>query len=115
MKGKFNYAARQFVEYGPDMTRGGIIPAFSVKGFLDYLSAYINDVNFPFRIDSKLLGVGDFAGSPQYADMQPEKIHMVLPSMLLAKQDVNTRQFTIRQAPAWVGTNTNMNRCEEFG
>lgn len=114
VKGKFNYAARQFVEYGPDMTRGGILPAFSVKGFLDYLSGYINDANFPFRIDSKLLGVGGFAGSPQYTDMQPEKIHMLLPSMLLAKQDVNTRSFTIRQAPAWVGTNTNMNRCEDL-
>lgn len=114
VKGKFNYAARQFVEYGPDMTRGGIIPVFSVNGFLQYLASYINDVNFPFRIDSKLLGVGDFAGSPQYPNMQPEKIHMVLPSMLLAKQDVNTRQFTIRQAPAWVGTNTNMNRCEDL-
>lgn len=114
VKGKFNYAARQFVEYGPDMTRGGIIPVFGVKSFLDYLSGYINDVNFPFRIDSHLLGVGAFSSRPRFPDMQPEKIHMVLPSMLLAKQDVNTRQFTVRQAPAWVGTNTNMNRCEDL-
>jgi hypothetical protein len=114
VKGKFNYAARQFVEYGPDMTRAGIVPAFSVKGFLDYLSSYINDANFPFRIDSKLLGVGAFAGNPQFANMQPEKIHMLLPSRLLAKQDVNTRKFTVRQAPAWVGTNSNLNRCENL-
>lgn len=114
VKGKFNYAARQFVEYGPDMTRGGIIPVFSVNGFLQYLASYINDVNFPFRIDSELLGVGAFAGRPKYPNMQPEKINMVLPSMLLAKQDVNTRFFTIRQAPAWVGTNTNLNREEDF-
>ena len=96
------------------MTRGGIVPVFSVKGFLDYLSTYINDVNFPFRIDSKLLGVGTFAGSPEFSDMQPEKIHMLLPSRLLAKQDTNTRQFTVRQAPAWVGTNSNLNRCEDL-
>ncbi len=114
VKGKFNYAARQFVEYGPDMTRAGIVPVFSVKGFLDYLSLYINDANFPFRIDSKLLGVGTFAGNPEFADMQPEKIHMLLPSRLLAKQDVNTRQFVVRQSPAWVGTNSNLNRCEDL-
>ena len=114
VKGKFNYAARQFVEYGPDMTRAGIVPVFSVKGFLDYLSSYINDANFPFRIDSKLLGVGAFAGNPEFADMQPEKIHMLLPSRLLAKQDINTRQFTVRQSPAWVGTNSNLNRCENL-
>ena len=39
VKGKFNYAARQFVEYGPDMTRGGIIPVFSVNVFLQYLAS----------------------------------------------------------------------------
>lgn len=114
VKGKFNYAARQFIEYGPDMTRAGIVPVFSVKGFLDYLSQYISDSNFLFRIDSKLFGVGAFAGNPEFADMQPEKIHMLLPSRLLAKQDINTRQFTVRQSPAWVGTNTNLNRCEDL-
>lgn len=104
--GKFGYAARQFLEYGPGLLRTGIMPVFSVPKFFEYIGLYINDpVNFPVRVDSKLFALGDYASSPAFPDFQPEKLHMVIPSQLLAKQDVNTRNFFVRQAPAWTGTN----------
>jgi len=109
VKGKYNYAARQFVEYGVGLGRAGIMPVFSVQGFLQYLSAYINDpVNFPFRIDSKLFGVGQFVNNELFPDMEPEKLHMVIPSQLLAKSDTNTRTFTVRQSPAWASPNESL-------
>ena len=106
--GKFGYAARQFLEYGTGIGRTGIMPTFSVKGFLDTLSSYINTDNFPFRIDSHLLGVGFFANTPLFNNMQPEKLQMILPAQLLAKSDVNVRRFDIRQSPAWAVPNASL-------
>ena len=36
---------------------------------------------------------------------------MVIPSQLLAKEDINRRNFFVRQAPAWSGTNQYLNSC----
>ena len=112
--GKFGYAARQFAEYGPGVDRTGFQPVFSVSKFLEYVGAYINSASFPVRVDSKLFALGDYASSPAFADFQAEKLHMVVPSQLLAKQDVNTRTFTVRQAPAWTGTNESLESCTDL-
>lgn len=112
--GKFGYAARQFLEYGPGLLRTGIMPVFSVPKFLEYIGLYIDSVNFPLRVDSKLFGLGAYFGNPAFADMQPEKLHMVVPCQLMAKQDVNRRNFTVRQSPAWSGTNSSLNSCTDF-
>ena len=103
--GKFGYAARQFAEYGPGIDRTGFQPVFSVPKFLEQIGRYVNSASFPVRVDSKLFALGNYASSPAFADFQAEKLHMVVPSQLLAKYDVNTRNFTVRQAPAWTGTN----------
>ena len=114
VRGKFGYAARQFVEYATGVDRTGMMPVYSVKGFLQYLASYIQDTNFQFRIDSQLFGLGgpngSFDNNPFFPDMSPEKIHMLIPSQLLAKQDAQTnaaliREFFVRQSPAWAGTN----------
>lgn len=103
--GKFGYAARQFLEYGPGLNRTGIMPVFSVARFLEYIGLYLDSTNFPVRVDSKLFALGKYASTPAFADFQAEKLHMVIPSQLQAKQDINTRNFFVRQAPAWTGTN----------
>ena len=113
VEGKFGYAARQFAEYGPFATRTGFMPVFSVRKFLEYVGEYIQSASFPVRVDSKLFTLGDYALSPAFPDFQAEKLHMVIPSQLLAKQDVNTRNFEIRQSPAWVGTNASHNFTED--
>ena len=112
--GKFGYGARQFLEYGTGIDRTGIMPVFSVKGFLQYLTAYISSASFPLRVDSKLFELGDYASTPAFADFQAEKLHMVIPSQLLAKEDVNRRNFFVRQAPAWSGTNQSLNSCVDL-
>lgn len=112
--GKFNYAARQFLEYGPGLNRTGIMPVFSVPKFFEYIGSYLNTASFPVSVDSKLFGLGSFAGNPAYTEFQAEKLHMVVPSQLLAKEDVNRRRFSLRQSPAWAGTNTNLDSCIEI-
>lgn len=112
--GKFGYGARQFLEYGTGIDRTGIMPVFSVKGFLQYLTAYISSASFPLRVDSKLFELGDYASTPAFADFQAEKLHMVIPSQLLAKEDINRRNFFVRQAPAWSGTNQSLNSCVDL-
>jgi len=109
--GKFGYAARQFLEYGTGINRTGIMPVFSAPKFLEYLGQYIDSPSFPVRVDSKLFALGKYALAPAFADFQPEKLHMVVPSQLLAKSDVNVREFTVRQAPAWAGTNQSLESC----
>ena len=114
--GKFGYAARQFMEYGPGFERTGLMPVFSVSKFLEYLGVYISDpTNFPVRVDSKLFKLGNYSASPAFADLEVEKLHMIIPSQLLAKQDVNTRNFFLRQAPAWSGTNESLEACIDYG
>ena len=112
--GKFGYGARQFLEYGTGIDRTGIMPVFSVKGFLTYLVSYISTASFPLRVDSKLFELGDYASTPAFADFEAEKLHMVIPSQLLAKQDVNRRNFFVRQSPAWSGTNQSLNSCVDL-
>ena len=65
--GKFGYGARQFLEYGTGIDRTGIMPVFSVRGFLQYLTAYISSASFPLRVDSKLFALGDYAAAPAFA------------------------------------------------
>lgn len=112
--GKFNYAARQFLEYGPGMTRGGFTPAFSVPRFLSLIADFISDSNFPLRADSKLFEIGAYAGSTGIVDFQPEKLHFIVPARILAKQDVNTRTFNVYQAPSWSGDNESLEYCEDI-
>ena len=104
---KYGYPARQFLEYGTGNGRSGLIPAFSVQKFLEYVGDYLSTTNFPVRVDSHLFAVGSYT-TPYTAAMQPEKLRFTNSSHMLAKQAVNTRTFTLRQSSAWAGTNASM-------
>ena len=101
----FGYGVRQFTEYGAGMDRTGFVPVFSVKLFLEYLGRYITDSGFESRVDSSLFGLNK---TEAIADFQAEKLHMVLPAKLEAKQTTNTREFEILQLPYCAGTNEDM-------
>jgi len=105
---KYKYPARQFLEYGTGIKRCGLIPAFSVQKFLEYVGDYLSTAGFPVRVDSKLFAIGEFDGAPHDADFHPDKLRFTNSAHLLAKQSVNTRTFTLNQALAWVGTNSSM-------
>ena len=111
--GKFGYAERQFIEYGPGMNRAGIAPVFSVPKFFESLAIKIGTTDFPLRADSKIFEIGAYAGTTGLTNFEPEKLHFVPPAQLLADKDTNTRNFFVRQAPAWSGTNKEMNYCED--
>ena len=102
---KFGYGARQFTEYGAGMDRTGFVPVFSVKLFLEYLGRYLTDSGFETRIDSSLFGLNITEAIP---DFEAEKLHMLIPSKLQAKQTVNTREFEINQMPYCAGVNEDM-------
>ncbi len=110
--GKFGYAARQFMEYGTGIERTGIMPVFSVPRFLEAVGFYLNSANFPVRVDSKLFELGAYSSSPAFADFDAERLHMVIPSQILAKKETNTRNFSVRQSPAWSGTNQSLSACD---
>ena len=105
IKGKFGYAERQFTEYGVGMDRAGIVPAFSVKNFLTTLGYWLTSQGFNTRVDSKLFGLNHSEAIP---DFEAEKLHMLMPCKLEADVDTNTREFTLKQAPFWTGTNRSL-------
>lgn len=102
---KFGYGARQFTEYGAGMDRTGFVPVFSVKLFLEYLGRYLTDSGFETRVDSALFGLNITEAIP---DFEAEKLHMLIPSKLEAKQTTNTREFEINQMPYCAGINEDM-------
>ena len=87
------------------MDRAGIVPTFSLKNFLTAIGNYITENGFNTRVDSKLFGLNYAAA---ITDVQPEKLQLLIPSKLEADKDVNTRDFFMRQAPFWTGTNENL-------
>jgi len=105
VNGKFGYAARQFTEYGTGMDRAGIVPVFSVKNFLTTLGYWISAEGFDTRVDSRLFGLNKVEAIP---DFEAEKLQMLIPCKLEADVDTNTRDFFLRQAPFWTGTNENL-------
>lgn len=109
---KYKYPARQFLEYGTGIGRSGIIPAFSVQKFLEYVGDYLSTTGFPVRVDSKLFEVGAYDGQTYLADFEPENLRFINSARMLAKQSTNTRNFTIQQATGWVGRNAGMEYME---
>jgi len=105
VKGKFGYAERQFTEYGVGMDRAGIVPVFSVKNFLTTLGYWLTSQGFNTRVDSKLFALNYAEAIP---DFEAEKLQMLIPSKLEAQKDTNTRDFFLRQAPFWTGTNQSL-------
>lgn len=105
VKGKFGYAERQFTEYGVGMDRAGIVPVFSVKNFLTTLGYWLTEQGFNTRVDSKLFALNYTEAIPAF---EAEKLQMLIPSKLEAKKDTNPRDFFLRQAPYWTGTNQSL-------
>ena len=105
VKGKFGYAERQFTEYGVGMDRAGIVPVFSVKNFLTTLGYWLTSQGFNTRVDSKLFALNYAEAIPEF---EAEKLQMLIPSKLEAKKETNTRDFFLKQAPFWTGTNQSL-------
>jgi len=112
---RYGYPQRNFLEYGTGINRSGLIPAFSVQRFLEYVGDYLSTANFPVRVDSKLFAVGTYDGTPYDSDFQPDRLRFVNDSHMLAKQHTNRRTFTLQQADAWSGTNASLGYLQGTG
>ncbi|CAI8269370.1 MAG: Uncharacterised protein [Porticoccaceae bacterium UBA1117] len=87
------------------MDRAGIVPVFSVKNFLTTLGYWLTSQGFNTRVDSKLFALNYPEAIPEF---EAEKLQMLIPSKLEAQKDTNTRDFFLRQAPYWTGTNQSL-------
>lgn len=102
---KYGFAKRQFTEYGSGTKRAGIIPSLSVREYLKQIGVYLSTTDVPVRIKSKLFGINETEEIPAF---EPSKLQVVLPGNLQAKQDVNTRKFTLTKAPRQSGRNESL-------
>lgn len=102
---KYGFSKRQFTEYGSGTKRPGIIPSLSVKEYLKQIGTYLSTSNIPVRVKSKLFGINETEAIP---DFEPEKLQVVLPGNLQAKQNVNTRKFALLKAPRQSGRNESL-------
>lgn len=102
---KYGFSKRQFTEYGSGTKRPGIIPSLSVKEYLKQIGTYLSTSTIPVRVKSKLFGINETEAIP---DFEAEKLQVVLPGNLQAKQDVNTRKFALSRAPRQSGRNESL-------
>lgn len=102
---KFGYEARQFVEYGVDKNRVGLIPVLSVSQYLKQIGSYLSTTQVPVKVKSRLFGINETAS---ITDLQPEKLQAVIPAKLQAKVDTNTRTFTVNNPDFGVYPNEDM-------
>jgi hypothetical protein len=89
---KFGYAARQFIQFGFDKDRAGIIPAFKVNSFLERLFAEV-DTN----IISKFFELGNYGTG--ISNNIPDDMYMVLPTKIEAGSRTRTRGFYLVNGP----------------
>jgi hypothetical protein len=89
---KFNYEARQFLQFGYDKNRAGITPAFSVR---EFISRFFSELNI--GVTSRFFQLGNYNSAIQNVD--PEYMYMVLPVRLRASSRTRTRGFYLVEGP----------------
>lgn len=89
---KFNYPARQFIQFGFDKNRAGIIPTFSVR---DFISRFFQELNT--GVISKFFQLGNYGSAIPNVD--PEHMYMALPVILRAFTRDNIRSFYLVEGP----------------
>lgn len=89
---KFNYAARQFMQFGYDKDRVGIVPTFSVREFIDRFFSELN-----IGVTSKFFQLGTFGS--EVSGVDPEYMYMALPIRIRASSRTKVRGFILVEGP----------------
>ena len=89
---KFNYEARQFIQFGYDKNRAGITPAFSVK---EFVSRFFTELNI--GVTSRFFKLGNY--NTAISNVEPEYMYMALPVRLRASSRTRTRGFYLVEGP----------------
>ena len=89
---KFGYAARQFLQFGFDENKTGLIPAFKVQSFV---SRFFSEAGV--GVTSRFFELGSYGTS--ISDHEPEDMYMVLPTKIDAGSRTRTRGFYLVNGP----------------
>ena len=85
---KFNFASRQFLQFGFDDKRAGFVPALNVKGFIERFFAEANT-----NVISRFFKTGNYGNAITGVDVSD--MYMLLPEKLQARHTTNNRSFTL--------------------
>ena len=85
-KERFDYAARQFIQFGPDSERVGFVPAYKVSSFIE---RFFNEANV--GVTSRFFELGNYGSS--IPNHNAEDLYMLLDTRLVAGSRTRTRGF----------------------
>lgn len=88
---KFGFASRQFIQYGYDQERVGLLPSFNVSNFIErfFTEAGVD-------VTSRLFQLGNYG--TEVSNFSPDNLYMTLPSRIGASGDRNDqRTFLLRE------------------
>lgn len=83
---RFDYAARQFMQFGFDSDKVGIVPAYKVSGFIE---RFFNQANV--GVTSRFFELGNYGTS--LTNNNPDDLYMLLNSKMHAGSRTRTRGF----------------------
>jgi len=89
---KFNYAARQFLQWGFDKDKVGLIPALNVPAFIDRFFSAAG-----VGVTSRFLELGSYGTSID--NNIPNDMYMLLPTKIVAGSRTRTRGFYLNNGP----------------
>ena len=83
---KFNFAARQFTQFGFQRQKTGFVPAFKVKSFVDRL---FNEAGV--NVNSRFFELGTFSSAIPNND--PDSLYMLLPTSIKSRNKFSTGRY----------------------
>lgn len=89
---KFDYAARQFLQFGFSDDKSGIIPAFNVPSFLE---RFFSEAGV--GVTSRFFQLGSYDSA--IPNTSPDRMYMALPTRLEAGSRTRTRGFMVLEGP----------------
>lgn len=89
---KFQYASRQFIQFGFDKDRTGFVPALKVKSFVERFFTEAGS-----SVTSRFLELGNYGTG--ITGNNPDDLYMLIPTSLKASSRTRTRGFNIIEGP----------------
>tara|TARA_R110002153_G_scaffold241547_1_gene396632 strand:- start:235 stop:2832 length:2598 start_codon:yes stop_codon:yes gene_type:complete len=89
---RFGYPQRQFIQFGPDSSKVGFIPAYKVSGFV---TRFFSEVGV--GVTSRFLELGSYGSS--IPGHNPDDLYMLLNTKVLASSDTRQRGFYLIEGP----------------
>lgn len=89
---RFGYAQRQFIQFGPDSNKVGIIPAYKVSSFVE---RFFNEANV--GVISRFFELGNYGTS--ITNNNPDDLYMLLNTKLHSSSRSRTRGFYLVEGP----------------